>query len=34
MGFSSIDDFVSEATANGKFWHQDFTKVNSNPSVA
>ena len=34
MGFSSIDDFISEATANGKFWHQDFVKTNSNPSVA
>lgn len=29
MGFSSIDDFVSEATANGKFWHQDFVKTSA-----
>lgn len=34
MGFSSIDDFISEATANGKTWRQDFVKANSNPSVA
>lgn len=34
MGFSSIDDFVSEATANGKVWRQDFVKTSSNPSVA
>lgn len=34
MGFSSIDDFISEATANGKTWRQDFVKTNSNPSVA
>lgn len=34
MGFSSIDDFVSEATANGKTWRQDFVKTSSNPSVA
>lgn len=34
MGFSSFDDFISEATANGNFWHQDFVKNNSNPSVA
>lgn len=33
-GFSSFDDFISEATASGKFWHQDFVKNNSNPSVA
>lgn len=29
MGFSSIDDFVSEATANGKVWRQDFVKTSS-----
>jgi len=34
MGFSSIDDFINEATANGKVWRQDFVKTNSNPSVA
>jgi hypothetical protein len=34
MGFSSIDDFVSEATAAGKVWKQDFVKTLSNPSVA
>ena len=34
MGFSSIDDFISEATANGKTWRQDFVKTNSNPSIA
>jgi hypothetical protein len=34
MGFSSIDDFISEATANGKVWKQDFVKTSSNPSVA
>lgn len=33
-GFSSFDDFIQEATANGKFWHQDFVKTLSNPSVA
>jgi len=34
MGFTSIDDFVNEATNNGKTWRQDFVKVNSNPSLA
>lgn len=34
MGFSSINDFVNEVTNNGKIWHQDFVKTNSNPSVA
>lgn len=34
MGFSSIDDFISEATAAGKVWRQDFVKTLSNPSVA
>jgi len=29
MGFSSIDDFISEATANGKTWRQDFVKTSS-----
>jgi hypothetical protein len=29
MGFSSIDNFVEEATANGKFWHQDFVKTSA-----
>jgi len=33
-GFSGIDDFISEATANGKVWRQDFVKTLSNPSVA
>ena len=33
MGFSSIDDFISEATANGKVWRQDFVKTSSS-SVA
>ena len=26
-GFSSIDDFVSEVSTNGKFWRQDFNKL-------
>lgn len=34
MGFSSFDDFVNEATTNGKTWHQDFSKTSSGPSVA
>ena len=34
MGFSSFDNFVEEATANGKMWRQDFVKTLSNPSVA
>lgn len=34
MGFSSIDDFVNEATTNGKIWHQDFVKTSSASSVA
>lgn len=34
MGWASIDDFISEATANGKVWRQDFVKTSSNPSVA
>ena len=34
MGFSSIDDFISESTANGKVWRQDFVKTISNPSIA
>jgi hypothetical protein len=29
MGFNSIDDFISEATANGKVWRQDFVKTSS-----
>lgn len=29
MGFSSIDDFISEATANSKVWRQDFVKTSS-----
>lgn len=29
MGFSSIDDFVSEATTGGKIWHQDFVKTSA-----
>jgi len=28
-GFSSFDDFVSKATASGKFWHQDFVKTSA-----
>lgn len=27
MGFSSQDDFVSEITANGKFWRSDWNKI-------
>lgn len=34
MGFSSIDDFISECTAGGKIWRQDWSKTSSNPSVA
>lgn len=34
MGFSSIDDFISEATANGKVWRQDFVKTSSAASLA
>jgi hypothetical protein len=34
MGWSSFDDFITEATANGKVWRQDFVKTLSNPSVA
>ncbi len=34
MGFSSIDDFIAEATANGKTWRQDFVKTSSASSVA
>ena len=34
MGFSSIDDFISEATANGKVWRQDFVKTSSASSLA
>lgn len=29
MGFSSIDNFVEEATTNGKIWHQDFVKTSA-----
>jgi hypothetical protein len=29
MGFSSVDDFVSEATTGGKIWHQDFVKTSA-----
>ena len=28
-GFSSFDDFISKATASGKFWHQDFVKTSA-----
>lgn len=34
MGFSSIDDFISESTANGKFWRQDWVKTSSAASLA
>jgi hypothetical protein len=27
MGFSSIDDLVSETTANGKYWRNDWNKI-------
>lgn len=27
MGFSSMDDFVSEVTQNGKFWRADWNKI-------
>lgn len=27
MGFSSIDDYVSEVTTNGKFWRADWNKI-------
>jgi len=27
MGFSSLDDFVSEVTASGKFWRADWNKL-------
>ena len=27
MGFSSMDDFVSEVTVNGKFWRADWNKI-------
>jgi hypothetical protein len=27
MGFSSLDDFLSEVTANGKFWRADWNKL-------
>jgi len=29
MGFNSIDDFIAEATTNGKTWRQDFVKTSS-----
>lgn len=34
MGFSSIDDFVNKATANGKIWNQQFVKTSSASSLA
>ena len=27
MGFASLDDFIAEATVNGKFWRQDWNKL-------
>ena len=27
MGFSSLDDFISEVTVNGKFWRADWNKI-------
>ena len=27
MGFSSMDDFISEVTTGGKFWRQEFNKL-------
>ena len=27
MGFSSLDDFISEVTTGGKFWRQEFNKL-------
>lgn len=27
MGFSSMDDFITETTANGKFWRADWNKI-------
>ena len=30
MGFSSLDDMITEVTANGKLWRQDFIKAPSN----
>ena len=32
-GFSSLDDFIAEATVNGKFWRQDWNK-NMLPTTA
>lgn len=34
MGFSSIDDLVSELTANGKFWRADWNKITGGSAYA
>lgn len=34
MGFSSVDDFVSKVTGQGKFWRADFTKNTSGIGTA
>jgi len=34
MGFSSVDDFISEVSTSGKFWRQDFAKLYSGSATA